>query len=148
MLTFTYDAARRPTAATATLTAGTLALTQTYDRSGNVTADGRTMPAAVTGDAGSVTQTFTYDALNRLTGSSGLAAGTVAYSYDLDGNRLTRTIGADTYAAVFDRTDERVSISRNGGFALTGGRQPFGRQPGGHGDGAGRPEPGSHRGDD
>ena len=118
-LTFTYDAARRPTAATASLAAGTLALTQTYDRTGNVTADGRTMPAAVTGDAGSVTQTFTYDALNRLTGSTGLAAGTVAYTYDLDGNRVSRTIGPDTYTAVYDRTDELVSISRNGGFALT-----------------------------
>ena len=90
-LTFAYDAARRPTAATATAGRGTLALTQTYDRTGNVTTDSRTMPAAVTGDAGSVTQTFTYDALNRLTGSTGLAAGTVAYTYDLDGNRLTRT---------------------------------------------------------
>ena len=52
MLTFAYDAAKRPTAATATLGSGTLSLTQTYDRTGNVTADGRTMPAAVTGDAG------------------------------------------------------------------------------------------------
>ena len=118
-LTFAYDAAKRPTAATASLVAGTLALTQTYDRAGNVTADGRTMPSAVTGDAGSVTQTFSYDALNRLTGSSGLAAGTVSYTYDLDGNRLTRSVGPDTYAAVYDRTDELVSISRNGGFALT-----------------------------
>ena len=73
----------------------------------------------MTGDAGSVTQTFSYDALNRLTGSSGLAAGTVSYTYDLDGNRLTRSVGPDTYAAVYDRTDELVSISRNGGFALT-----------------------------
>ena len=73
----------------------------------------------VTGDAGSVTQAFTYDALNRLTGSSGLAAGTVAYTYDLDGNRLTGRSAPIPIPAVYDRTDELVSISRNGGFALT-----------------------------
>ena len=32
---------------------------------------------------------------------------------------LSRTIGPDTYTAVYDRTDELVSISKNGGFALT-----------------------------
>ena len=32
---------------------------------------------------------------------------------------LSRAIGPDTYAAVYDRTDELVSISRNGGFPLT-----------------------------
>ncbi len=72
----------------------------------------------VTGDAGTVAQTFSYDALNRLTGSSGLSTGSVAYTYDLDGNRLSRSVGPDTYAAVYDRTDELVSITKNGGFPL------------------------------
>ena len=77
-----------------------------------------------TGTTGS-TIAYGYDLAHRLTsitpagGSTGLAAGTVAYTYDLDGNRVGRTIGPDTYAAVYDRTDELVSIARNGGFALT-----------------------------
>ena len=76
------------------------------------------MPAAVTGDAGTVDQTFSYDALSRLTGSSGLSTGSVAYTYDLDSNRLTRSVGPDTYAAVYDRTDELISVAKNGGFPL------------------------------
>lgn len=63
-------------------------------------------------------QTFSSDALSRLTGSSGPSTGPVAYTYDLDANRLSRIISSDTDAAVYDRTDELVSISKNGGFPL------------------------------
>jgi YD repeat-containing protein len=43
----------------------------------------------VSGDAGSGSQSFSYDELNRLTGSSGLASGLRGYTYDLDGNRVS-----------------------------------------------------------
>ncbi len=42
---------------------------------------------------------------------------------------LTRTIGPDIYTAVYDRTDELVSISRNGGFPLTAAYSATGISP-------------------
>ena len=125
-LAYSYDAAKRPVSASASITAGTVSLTQSYDRGGNVAAEGRTMPAAVTGDAGSGTQSFSYDALSRLTGSSGLLAGSVAYTCGLDSGRASRTAGAHAYAAVYDRTGELASVSLDGGFPLTASYDAYG----------------------
>lgn len=63
-----------------------------------------------TGDAGSGEQTFSYDALDRLTGSAGLAAPDQTYAYDRDGNRVAKTIGTDSYLAAYDRTGALVSV--------------------------------------
>ena len=52
--TFGYDAAKRPTS----ITKGSLSLSQTYDRDGNVTSESRSL-TGVTGDAGSATQSWT-----------------------------------------------------------------------------------------
>jgi len=128
-LTFSYDAAKRPLQATKSLTSGSITLTQAYDRGGNVTAEGRIFPAAVTGDAGGNSgnpQTFTYDRLNRVKTSTGLASGAHQYSYDLDSNRLSKTDGADSFVAVYDRTDELTSVSKNGGFAVTASEDTYG----------------------
>ncbi len=125
-LAYSYDAAKRPVSASASITAGTVSLTQSYDRGGNVAAEGRTMPAAVTGDAGSGTQSFSYDALSRLTGSSGLLAGSVAYTYGLDSGRASRTAGAHAYAAVYDRTGELASVSLDGGFPVSAAYDAYG----------------------
>ena len=66
----------------------------------------------MSGDPGTGTQTFTYDALNRVTGSAGLAAANRAYTYDRDGNRRTKTEGGVTFTYTLDRTDELVSVTK------------------------------------
>ncbi len=108
--TFGYDGAKRLTG----ITKGALTETQTYDRDGNVTSEARSFPS-VTGDPGTGTQSFTYDALNRVASSTGLASGTRSYAYDRDGNRTSKTEGGVTFSYVHDRTDELVSVIRTGG---------------------------------
>jgi RHS repeat-associated protein len=105
--TLAYDAAKRPVSI-GLGAAGSISLA--FDRAGNLTADGRSL-TGVSGDAGSGTQTFTYDGLRRLTGSSGLAVNR-GYTFDLDGNRLTRTVGGSTTTVTYDRTD--VAVTQNG----------------------------------
>jgi RHS repeat-associated protein len=70
-----------------------------------VTADGRSL-TGIAGDAGGNTQSFAYDALHRLTGSSGLAAGSTSYQYDLDGNRTRRVEAGVTTDYLYDRVDQ------------------------------------------
>lgn len=85
--TLAYDAAKRPTALNFTI-AGSGAIGQTYDRAGNVASESRNLAnaGAISGDSQTGTLTYTYDGLNRLTGSSG-AGGSRSYRYDLEGNR-------------------------------------------------------------
>ena len=59
-------------------------------------------------------QDFSYDGLNRLTGSTGLASGDRSYTYDLDGNRLTRVEGSTTYTAGYDRTGAITTVGTSG----------------------------------
>ena len=108
--TFAHDGAKRLTG----ITKGTLTETQTYDRDGNVTSEARSFPS-VSGDPGTGTQSFTYDALNRVLTSTGLASGTRSYAYDRDGNRTSKTEGGVTFSYVFDRTDELLSVQKTGG---------------------------------
>ena len=61
----------------------------------------------MTGDPGTGTQTFTYDAIGRVTGSTGLARAP-SYQYDLDGNRVHKVEGGVTFNTTFDRTDQQV----------------------------------------
>jgi YD repeat-containing protein len=76
----------------ATLAAGNvLNLTYTPDNAGNI--------AAITDNLNSArSQSFAYDALDQLTGASGIY-GSVGFAYDRSGNRLTRTLNgvAQTY---------------------------------------------------
>jgi hypothetical protein len=74
--TLDYDEARR--AIEIDLDAGGW-LAQAYDRRGNVTSESRSL-TGISGDAGTNSQIFTYDALGRVTGSSGLAD-TTTYTY-------------------------------------------------------------------
>ncbi len=73
----------------------------------------------MSGIAGSGSQSFSYDALSRLTGSSGLAGVARTYGYDLDSNRVAFTLGSDAYAVTFDRTDEAIARGKNGGAAVS-----------------------------
>jgi len=106
---FAYDAARRPTG----ITKGSLTESQTYSRDGNVTAESRSF-SGVTGDAGSGTQTFSYDDLGRVIASSGLVAGNHTYIYDRDSNRTKKIQGGVTFDYVYDRTDQLVSVLKAG----------------------------------
>jgi len=65
----TYDGAKRPTAFAKVGTAAA-SFTQGYDRDGNVVSEGRSL-TGVSGDAGTNTQLFGYDGLNRVTGQLG-----------------------------------------------------------------------------
>ncbi len=67
--TFGYDLAKRPTAF-AKIGSAASSFSQTYDRDGNVTSEGRSL-TGISGDAGSATQSFTYDGANRVTAASG-----------------------------------------------------------------------------
>jgi RHS repeat-associated protein len=99
--TLAYDEAKRPTSISLGV-AGSIS--QAFDRAGRVTSDGRSL-SGISGDAGTGTQSFTYDSLSRLTGSSGLAVSR-SYQYDLDGNRTQKVEGSTTTAYTYDRADQ------------------------------------------
>ena len=94
-----------------------------YDAANNVSAitDGVTAASS---------QSFGYDALNRLTAATG-GYGTVSYTYDAAGNRLTQSQGGSaanySYAP---RSNQLASVSASGvsqtiGYAKTGGINSF-----------------------
>ncbi len=103
--TFTYDGAKRVTDFSKGGTVS-LALGQTYDRAGNVTADDRTF-AGVSGVAGGGTFEYTYDGLSRITGAD-LDGISQSYAYDLDGNRTTKVDDGVTTTYTYDRTDQLI----------------------------------------
>ena len=80
-----------------------------YDATGNITS---IIDHLTPGD----NQTFTYDALNRLTTATG-AYPTVTYTYDADSNRLTSTQGGITQTYSYSATSDRLLsvTSSNGG---------------------------------
>jgi RHS repeat-associated protein len=80
-----------------------LVLSQTYDRIGNVTSEARGFDG-VTGDPGTGTQTFSYDPLDRLIESE-LGSDLRSYTYDLDGNRLSRDEAGVLTTYTYDRSD-------------------------------------------
>ena len=43
-----------------------------------------------------------------------------SYTYDLDGNRLTKTIGGVTHTSTYDRTDQLIGVSSGGSPTLYG----------------------------
>ena len=115
-LTFAYDALRRPITITK---ANGNTFSQTYDRDSNVLTEARSLTGP-TGDNGSNTNTFSYDALGRVTGETGLASART-YQYDLDGNR-TRKIEGTTTPTIdyyYDRTDQLIKQKVNGGADQT-----------------------------
>ena len=103
-LVYTYDGAKRPIGETS----GTaIVMGRTYDLVGNVTTETQNIQGANATQNG--TQTFLYDALNRVT-SGTLGSIAKAYTYDHDSNRLTVTVnGVTTDAFAFDATDETIS---------------------------------------
>ncbi len=109
--TFGYDLAKRPTAF-AKIGSAASSFSQTYDRDGNVTSEGRSL-TGISGDAGSATQSFTYDGANRVTAASGLTSA-AAYTYDRDTNRSSAVLGGATTTYAYDRTGELISRTDSG----------------------------------
>jgi RHS repeat-associated protein len=107
--TLAYDAVKRPVSIGL---GGSNTLSQSFDRAGDVAAESRSL-AGISGDAGANSQSFSYDGLHRLTGSS-LSAASRSYTYDLDGNRLTRVEGGTTSTFTFDRADTAIDQTISG----------------------------------
>ncbi|MBA3877544.1 MAG: hypothetical protein C0498_11555, partial [Anaerolinea sp.] len=111
--TFAYDAAKRPLSMIEVRGAANQAVfSRTYDRSGAVRSETQTL-SGIPGDAGNNTQTFTYDGLRRITGST-LNGLTKAYTYDADSNRTQVIDAATTTTYSYDRTDAIVSSTTGG----------------------------------
>ena len=82
-----------------------------------MTSEGRTL-SGISGNAGTGTQSFTYDRLNRVMGSGGLSA-THGYTYDPDGNRLTDITGGVTTTYTYDRADQLKTRKVGAGSAVS-----------------------------
>ena len=108
VLTLTYDQDYRLTGLQAAA-GGTVVqnLTYTYNAADNLTllTDGLT-PAR--------TQTLGYDGLNRLTSATGIY-GTLGFTYDAVGNRVTRTAGGTTETSTLSGTSNRLLSTTVGG---------------------------------
>lgn len=99
-----YDQDYRLTALT---TGAVQSLTYTQNAANDITAMTNTLDATRN-------QSFTYDALNRLTGATGIY-GTEAYTYDANGNRLTSTINSFPETYTYATASHHLLETVNGG---------------------------------
>jgi len=92
--------------------AGVLDLGYVHDGVGNITTMTNNLDA-------SRSQSFSYDDLNRLGGATGIY-GTVAYTYDNVGNRLSRTVNGQVENYAYEAGTSRLSeVAKNGTIALS-----------------------------
>ena len=97
--TYTYDANDR--LLTEVSTAGTF--TSTFDNNGNLKTRGN----------GTSTDSYTYDAENRLVGANvqtGANPGSVSYTYDADGMRTRKTAGGMATTFLLDKNREHAQV--------------------------------------
>ncbi|MEP7378472.1 MAG: RHS repeat-associated core domain-containing protein [Chloroflexota bacterium] len=112
--TFAYDRAKRPTTLTEKYSGSNQAVfSQAYDRSGSVTSEGRTL-TGVSGVAGTGTQSFTYDSLRRVTGSSISGGPTMTFGYDANSNRTSWNDGTASTTYDYNESDELTAQHRSG----------------------------------
>ena len=111
-LVYGYDGAKRPISecngTAGACTGAPINISRTYDLVGNVTGETQILTGA--GSSLNGTETFVYDALNRVT-SGTLGSTTKTYTYDHDSNRKTVTVSgspAVTDTFTFDTTDETI----------------------------------------
>jgi len=76
-----------------------------HDNNGNIT------QRTVTNGATTQTTTYTYDALNRLTGESGPAKTQPLITYDENGNRKTDVAGSYTYETTSNHMSTRLGLA-------------------------------------
>ncbi len=108
VLTLSYDQDYRLTGLTTTDGSTVIQdLTYTYDAADNLTAITDLLSPART-------QTLGYDALHRLTSATGVY-GTLGYTFDAVGNRLTRTAGGQTETLSYAATSNRLLSTTVGG---------------------------------
>ncbi len=114
----TFDLDYRLTALTDTGTSTFQKLTYGYDAASNVLsiADGVTAANS---------QTLAYDKLDRLTSATG-SYGSLGYTYDPVGNRLTQTAGATTTTYAYTAKSNRLASIAAGGSTQTIGYTPDG----------------------
>jgi YD repeat-containing protein len=96
--TFTFDADGRTSRILSSSAAGSLDLTYGYDRAGNV--------KTITDPRAGASQSFGLDVLNRLTTANG-AWGSLSWTYDAAGNRLSETGAAGT-TYTYDAATQRL----------------------------------------
>jgi YD repeat-containing protein len=89
-----------------------------------VVSEGRSLTGP-SGDNATGTAAYTYDRLSRLVGESGLSAGR-SYTYDQDGNRLTKVEGSTTFEYAYDRSDALVSVIKTAGSLQSFGYDAYG----------------------
>ncbi len=113
--TYGYDRAKRPVSMSETRSgAAQAAFTRSYNRAGDTISEGRTLSAPITGIAGSGTQSFTYDALHRVTSASISGGPSQTYGYDANSNRTSWNDGIATTTYAFNESDELLSQLRSG----------------------------------
>jgi YD repeat-containing protein len=109
MLSQSYDQRYRLTGIQA---GGILDLTYIHDGVGNITTMTNNLDA-------NRSQSFSYDDLNRLESATGIY-GSVAYTYDNVGNRLTRTVDAQVENYSYEAGTSRLSeVAKNGTTAVS-----------------------------
>lgn len=97
---YSFDAAARVSSIVHALGGNTIeSFTYTYDNAGNRT--------SVVSSAG--TESYTLDALNRLTGVTYPNGDVVSYSYDAAGNRLTQTVNGVPRIYTYDAASQMTS---------------------------------------
>ncbi|MFB2557062.1 RHS repeat-associated core domain-containing protein [Herbiconiux liangxiaofengii] len=118
------DRRTAPTAPSPLESVASLTFDYTYDESGNVTTATRTLapipsPAIAPTDA----RSYTYDALNRLTGSTRSDGSTATYGYDAAGNRTSSTstgpTAAITVTAQFNKANQLVASNTSSSTGRT-----------------------------
>jgi RHS repeat-associated protein len=113
--TLSYDRAKRPTQLAETASGANLAVfSRTYDKNGSVTAETQTI-TGIGGEAGGGSQTFSLDALRRVTATSFSGGGTQkSYTYDANSNRVTQTEAGKTSTTLYDRTGVARTLTVDG----------------------------------
>ncbi|HVM29949.1 MAG TPA: LamG-like jellyroll fold domain-containing protein [Candidatus Limnocylindrales bacterium] len=112
--TYTYDRVKRPIESNELRSGASQAVfTRSFDRVGNVVSEGRTL-SGISGTAGTGKQSFTYDALRRVTSSSLPGGLNEAYGYDANSNRVSWNDGVATTTYDFNESDELTAQHRSG----------------------------------
>jgi RHS repeat-associated protein len=115
--TYTYDGAKRPINLALTGTSGSSGvISRTYDLAGNALSETQTLTGlGHAGLAQDSTDTFTYDAANRLltTSFDEDSSQSRTYEYDLDSNRTAVTEGGVTFDYTFNSLDQAITKSEH-----------------------------------
>jgi RHS repeat-associated protein len=112
--TYAYDRAKRPVLLDETRNGSPqAAFTRSFNRAGDTVTEGRVL-SQVNGIAGGGLQSFTYDALHRVIGTTVNGGANQVYSYDANSNRTSWNDGIATTDYTYNDADELVDQTRSG----------------------------------